>query len=173
MEEQEPTKEEQEPTKEEQEAAISRRQFLGIATVSIGGLIGMGVVLPAISYLVGPSLEKTDAEEWIRIGSASKVETGVPTLFKVKIKRQVGWNVTEEELAMYIVTENGRDFASISNICTHLGCRVRWIAENKQFFCPCHNAIFDKNGNVVAGPPPKPLNQYQVKLEDDQLFVLA
>lgn len=163
--------EEQEPS--EGQAPINRRKFLEIATLSIGGVIGLSVGLPAISYVVGPSLEKGDAQEWIRIGSASKVETGVPTLFKVKIKRQVGWNVTEEELAMYIVTENGRDFAAISNTCTHLGCRVRWITENEQFFCPCHNAVFDKAGNVVSGPPPKPLNQYQVKLENDQLFILG
>lgn len=163
--------EEQKPT--EEQGAISRRNFLEIATLSIGGVIGLGLALPAISYVIGPSLKKTDVQEWIRIGSASKVEIGVPTLFKVKIKRQVGWNVTEEELAMYVVTENGRDFVAISNICTHLGCRVRWITKEEQFFCPCHNGVFDKQGNVVSGPPPKPLNQYQVKLENDQLFILG
>lgn len=163
--------EEKEPSEGKED--INRRQFLEIATWSIGGVLALGVGLPAISYIVGPSLENKDAQEWIRIGSATKVEIGVPTLFKVKIKRQVGWNVTEEELAMYIVTENGRDFTAISNTCTHLGCRVRWIAENEQFFCPCHNAVFDKAGSVVAGPPPKPLNQYQVKVEDEQLFILG
>lgn len=163
--------EKQEPL--EQGEAINRRQFLEIATWSIGGALVLGVSLPAIPYIVGPSLEKKDAQEWIRIGSVTKVEIGVPTLFKVKIKRQVGWNVTEEELAVYIVTEDGREFTAISNTCTHLGCRVRWIAENGQFFCPCHNAVFDKAGSVVAGPPPKPLNQYQVKVEDDQLYILG
>jgi menaquinol-cytochrome c reductase iron-sulfur subunit len=163
--------EEQKPIEEQK--AISRRRFLEIATWSIGGVISLGVTLPAISYVVGPSLEKKDVQEWIRIGSASKVEIGIPTLFKMKIKRQVGWNVTEEELAMYLVTENGRDYVAISNVCTHLGCRVRWITENEQFFCPCHNAVFDKAGSVIAGPPPKPLNQYQVKLENDQLFILG
>lgn len=163
--------EEQEPSEEQD--AIKRRQFLEIATWSIGGLLALGVGVPAISYVVGPSLEKKGTQEWIRIGSASKVEIGVPTLFKVKIKRQVGWNVTEEELAMYILTENGRDFTALSNTCTHLGCRVRWIGENEQFFCPCHNAVFDKTGGVVSGPPPTPLNQFQVKLENDQLFILG
>ena len=157
----------------EEQETINRKQFLEIATWSIAGVIGIGVTLPAIKYLVGPSLEQTEEQEWIRLGSASKVETGVPTLFKVKVKRQVGWNTTEEELAVYIVTENGRDFVAISNTCTHLGCRVRWITERDQFFCPCHNAVFDKSGNVVAGPPPKPLNQYQVKLEGDQLYILG
>jgi menaquinol-cytochrome c reductase iron-sulfur subunit len=109
----------------EEQEPIRRRKFLQIATVSIGGVIGLGVAVPAVSYVIGPSLAKANAQEWIRVGSASKVEIGVPTLFKVKIKRQVGWNVTEDELAMYIVTENGSDFVAISNTCTHLGCRVR------------------------------------------------
>lgn len=170
MEEQELTGE-QEHSKEQ--GAINRRQFLEIATLSIGGVIALGVGLPAISYVVGPSLEKTEAQEWIRVGSASKVEIGVPTLFKVNISRQVGWNVTEEELAVYIVTKNGSDFVAISNTCTHLGCRVRWIDDTGQFFCPCHNGVFDKAGNVVSGPPPKPLDQYQVKLENDQLYILV
>jgi menaquinol-cytochrome c reductase iron-sulfur subunit len=155
----------------EEEKKISRRTFLGFATWAIGGVISVGVGIPAISYVVGPSLQKTDTQEWIRIGSSSKVEIGIPTLFKVKIQKQVGWIVNEEELAVYILTENGSDFVALSNICTHLGCRVRWILDQDKFYCPCHNAVFDKDGQVVAGPPPRPLDQYQVKVENGQLFI--
>jgi menaquinol-cytochrome c reductase iron-sulfur subunit len=155
----------------EEEKKISRRTFLGFATWAIGGVISVGVGIPAISYVVGPSLQKTDTQEWIRIGSSSKVEIGIPTLFKVKIQKQVGWIVNEEELAVYILTENGSDFVALSNICTHLGCRVRWIVDQDKFYCPCHNAVFDKDGQVVAGPPPRPLDQYQVKVENGQLFI--
>jgi Rieske Fe-S protein len=59
----------------------------------------------------------------------------------------------------------------MSNICTHLGCRVRWIADQESFFCPCHNGVFDAQGSVVSGPPPRPLDRYEVKVEGDQLFV--
>ncbi|HSR47182.1 MAG TPA: ubiquinol-cytochrome c reductase iron-sulfur subunit, partial [Anaerolineales bacterium] len=65
----------------------------------------------------------------------------------------------------------GRNYIAMSNICTHLGCRVRWIDDRSEFFCPCHNAIFDKSGEVVAGPPPRPLDQYPVKVENDTLFI--
>jgi len=163
--------EEQKPT--EGQASISRRNFLAIGTLSIGGVIGVGIGLPSLVYLVGPSLQANAVQEWIRIGSASKVEIGVPTLYKVKTERRVGWNVTEEELAVYVLTENGSDFTAVSNICTHLGCRVRWIDGKDQFFCPCHNAVFAKNGEVVAGPPPKPLEKYPVKVENDQLYILV
>jgi menaquinol-cytochrome c reductase iron-sulfur subunit len=153
--------------------SISRRDFLGIATWAIGGLISLGMGIPAIAYIIGPALKRVESQEWIRLGAASKVEIGVPTLFKTKIERQTGWITSETELSIYVITENGRDFAAMSNVCTHLGCRVRWNADQEQFFCPCHNAVFDKDGNVVAGPPPRPLDRYEINVEDDQLYVLG
>lgn len=60
----------------------------------------------------------------------------------------------------------------MSNVCTHLGCHVRWIADKNKFFCPCHNGVFDKYGNVVSGPPPRPLDRYEVKARDAQLYIL-
>lgn len=151
---------------------LSRRNFLAILTGAIGGLIGMALSIPAIAYLVGPALKTGSAENWVRIGSSGKVELGTPTLFKTTIERQTGWLKSQEEVSVYILTDNGRDFIALSNICTHLGCRVRWIADRQEFFCPCHNGIFDKEGNVVAGPPPRPLDRYSVKLEDSNLFIL-
>jgi menaquinol-cytochrome c reductase iron-sulfur subunit len=152
---------------------FSRRNFLGLATWAIGGLISLGMGIPAIAYIIGPALKRIDSQEWIRLGSASKVELGIPTLFKAKIERQTGWIINETELSVYVLTENGRDFEAMSNICTHLGCRVRWIANQEQFFCPCHNAIFDKDGEVVDGPPPAPLDRYEIKVEEDQIFILG
>lgn len=156
-----------------EQTETSRRSFLGFMIWAIGGLISMGVGVPAFIYVIAPSLQRKTEESWIRVGSTSKIELGTPTLFKLKIKRQVGWNVTEEEIAVYVITENGRDFNALSNICTHLGCRVRWVSDQDQFFCPCHNAIFNKDGTVVAGPPPRPLDQFQVKVENEQLYILG
>lgn len=140
---------------------------------AIGGFIGAAMAIPAIAYIVGPAVQRSQQQEWIRLGSASKVEIGTPTLFKTKIEKQTGWIVNETELTFYVITDDGRNYVAMSNICTHLGCRVRWIADEREFFCPCHNAIFDEDGNVVTGPPPSPLDRYEVKVEDDQLFILG
>jgi len=150
---------------------FNRRDFLGIATGTIAGLIAAGVAIPAVAYIVGPALRKNETEEWILLGSTSKVEIGTPTLFKAKVERQTGWILNVTELSVYVLTEDGRRYVAMSNTCTHLGCRVRWIADQDQFFCPCHNAAFDKEGLVVSGPPPRPLDRYEVKVEDDLLFV--
>lgn len=152
---------------------LDRRTFLSIGTVAIGSLISASIAIPAIAYIVGPALKKNEEQEWTYLGSASKVELGVPTLFKVKIERQAGWIVDERELSIYVLTDDSRNFVALSNICTHLGCRVRWIDDDQLFFCPCHNAAFAKDGRVASGPPPRPLDQYEIKVEDDQLFVLG
>jgi Rieske Fe-S protein len=154
-----------------EEQSISRRNFLSTATLAIGGFIGIAFAIPAVAYIIGPAIQKKEIEEWILLGSTQKVEPGTPTLFKASIERQTGWIVNEEEISVYVLTDNGREYIAMSNICTHLGCRVRWIPEQSQFFCPCHNGVFDKSGEVVAGPPPRPLDRYETKVENDQIFI--
>ena len=70
----------------------------------------------------------------------------------------------------YLTSVDGEVLA-LSWKCPHLGCKVRWIEGEDQFFCPCHNAIFDRDGDVVTGPPPRPLDRYPVKVEDDQIYI--
>ncbi len=151
----------------------TRRDFLAFGTWAIGGLITLGMSIPGIAYIIGPALRRLDSNAWIRLGSVAKVELQTPTLFKTKIVRQTGWIQDERELSVYVFTENGRDFTAMSNICTHLGCRVRWIGDQELFFCPCHNASFDKQGQVMDGPPPAPLDRFEVKVEEEQIFILG
>ncbi len=156
----------------EEKDQLGRRNFLAIAIGAIGAVIGVVIAIPAVAYVVGPALKRKTSENWVRLGPTSKVELGTPSLFKTTIERQTGWILTEEELSIYVLTEDGREYIALSNICTHLGCRVRWITDQGQYFCPCHNAAFDKIGQVVSGPPPRPLDRYETKVEDDQLYIL-
>jgi ubiquinol-cytochrome c reductase iron-sulfur subunit len=76
------------------------------------------------------------------------------------------------------------DILVLVGICTHLGCSplakfVEGAASGLGrdwpggFFCPCHDGVFDVNGNVVSGPPPRPLDGYEVEVdENDNVFVL-
>jgi menaquinol-cytochrome c reductase iron-sulfur subunit len=146
---------------------------MSFVTWAVGALISLGLGIPGVAYVVGPALQRQQEGEWIRLGSTAKVDLGTPTLFKATIERRTGWIVNEEEIFFYILTENGRDYIAMSNICTHLGCRVRWLQDQGQFFCPCHNAAFSKDGSVLSGPPPRPLDTYPLKVEEDQIFVLG
>jgi menaquinol-cytochrome c reductase iron-sulfur subunit len=152
------------------EQTMGRRTFMKAAIAGIGGLISAAIGLPAIAYVVGPALKQA-ADLWIRLGALSKVELGTPTLFKTTVETETGWINTQEEVSAYVLTENGQDYVVMSNVCTHLGCRVRWIPEDEKFYCPCHNGVFAKDGSVESGPPPRPLDQFESKVEDGVLYI--
>ncbi len=156
-----------------EEAQVSRRQFMGIATWILGAIISAVYAIPAIAYLIAPTRQEEEEGDWLPLGTASKVELGTPTLFKATIERQTGWISNQEEITTYVLTDNGRDFTAFSNICSHLGCRVRWIEDQEQFFCPCHNGVFAKDGTVLEGPPPRPLDEYEVRVVDEQIEILG
>ncbi len=139
---------------------VNRRDFMKTAIVAIGGVIGGTIGIAAVPYIIGPALKK-DEGNWIRLGAVSKIELDTPTLFKTNVETQTGWISSEQEFSVYVLTENGQDFTVMSNVCTHLGCRVRWIPEEGEFFCPCHNGVFAKDGSVVDGPPPRPLDRFR------------
>ena len=155
---------------EEKEEKINRSDFMKAAIAGIGGLIGFAYALPAVAYVIGPAM-KQETGDWIQLGSVNKVPLNTPTLFKTVVETQTGWIKTEEEVSAYVLTDNGQDFVVMSNVCTHLGCRIRWIEEQGEFFCPCHNGAFSKDGNVTGGPPPRPLDRFENKIEAGILFV--
>ena len=72
---------------------------------------------------------------------------------------------------LMLVRTGEREVKAISTVCTHLGCTVFWQKDRQEFFCPCHNGRFDKNGVVLEGPPPAPLDLYQVEIEGNNVFV--
>ena len=66
------------------------------------------------------------------------------------------------------------DFIALSSTCPHLGCQVRWEAQNDRFFCPCHNGVFDPSGVATAGPPGEAgqsLPKYELKVEGGLLHI--
>lgn len=66
------------------------------------------------------------------------------------------------------------DFIALSSTCPHLGCQVRWEAQNDRFFCPCHNGVFDPNGVGIGGPPGEAgqtLPRYELKVEGGMLHI--
>ena len=64
-----------------------------------------------------------------------------------------------------------RASAAFSLVCTHLGCMVQWQEGDQEFYCPCHDGRFDQFGEVLAGPPPVPLEQIAVRVEGETVMV--
>lgn len=152
--------------------SISRRDFMRTAIGAIGAIITAGFGIPGIAYIVGPALQEK-VEDWILLGSTGNVKTGEPTLFRATVETKTGWVSDTVEHAVYVSSDDGQNFKALSNVCTHLGCRVRWVEDEQVFHCPCHNAQFDKDGKVLSGPPPGPLDEVTVKIEEDKIYMMG
>jgi cytochrome b6-f complex iron-sulfur subunit len=70
-----------------------------------------------------------------------------------------------------IVIRSPESIKAYSLVCTHLGCIVEWQQDAQEFYCACHDGRFDRFGEVIAGPPPVPLEQFPVSVEDETLVV--
>ena len=64
-------------------------------------------------------------------------------------------------------------FVAFAVNCAHLGCPVRWLAKANLFMCPCHGGVYYADGSVAAGPPPRGLFKYPVRVRDGQVEILA
>ena len=70
-----------------------------------------------------------------------------------------------------VVIRSPESTRAFSLVCTHLGCIVEWKDASKEFYCACHDGRFDQFGEVISGPPPVPLEQFPVSVEDETVIV--
>lgn len=70
-----------------------------------------------------------------------------------------------------IINRPGKGFIALSRVCSHLGCLVDYNKIQNRIICPCHGAIFDLEGNVVSGPPPRPLPKLPLKEESESILI--
>lgn len=71
----------------------------------------------------------------------------------------------------YLARLEDGGFLALSRRCTHLGCTVPWVDEEKSFACPCHSSAFDIRGNVVHSPAPRALDIFKVHIENNVIYI--
>ncbi|MBU0717716.1 MAG: Rieske (2Fe-2S) protein [Planctomycetes bacterium] len=136
----------------------TRRGFLDWL-IGLGSLItGAAMTVPALMYLWPAARGGT--KEKVEVAGAADMNVGQSKTM------HVGGQAV-------IVVRDRSGFKAFSAACTHLGCLVQWDSARKEFLCPCHAAVFDANGGVVAGPPPSPLLAYKVDEVDGKVYVSA
>lgn len=150
---------------------MERREFLKRSIIVMGGLIAAGLAVPGTTYFLSPIWKKNE-EDWIEIASVDDIAPGEPVKIDFVQRKKDGWVTIEGRSSAWVVTPDGATFTVFDPRCTHLGCPYRWDTEKKQFLCPCHSAIFDIGGTVLAGPPPRPLDQFPVKIAGGKLLIL-
>ena len=142
---------------------INRRDFMKTTIYFVGGIIGAAVGLPAVGYLIAPALKSGSKEAWIPIGKMEDMpELDKPYAFSFTRVQVNGWERTATSHGGFIIrkSEKPEDILILNSRCTHLSCTVNWKEDERIFLCPCHDASFGEKGEVLDGPPPRPLDRY-------------
>jgi len=121
--------------------------------------------VPVIGFLFAPFFRKSP-EEWVTLGKPNDFEIGKTVAVTVLDPSPLPWAGVTAKNAVWLRRVSEDNFIAFSANCTHLGCPVRWLEGAKLFMCPCHGGVYYDDGTVAAGPPPRPLFQYDVRIEN-------
>lgn len=141
------------------ESLITRRKFFyGLILGGFAALASYGLI-PVIKYLF------------------FMIEAPLPKA--VSMKKEVLSNFPENSaryfyygwLPSIMVHTSDGDFRAFSAVCTHLDCIVSFRPDKRDIFCNCHDGIFDINGKNREGPPPKPLERFDIFYEGEKVII--
>ncbi len=147
-----------------------RRGFLVTAITGMMGAIGAALGVPALGYLMVPGREKKQ-QSWIEAADLTKLMVNQPEQIIFDRVRRDGWKTVTEKASAWVVKTGEQQVVAFSPVCTHLGCAVSWNQGDKTFACPCHTSSFSPDGKVVAGPAPRPLDRFDVKVESGKVLL--
>lgn len=136
----------------------TRRQWIGIF---LGGSVLASLasfLYPVLRYLIPPVVVDLGGDEIV----AAKMAELKPNSAKIfRFGSRPG---------LLIMNADGT-YRALSATCTHLGCTVQYRGDLRQIWCACHNGIYDLNGRNVSGPPPRPLDIFDVHSRGDEIVV--
>ncbi len=137
---------------------MERRKFLNsiLGISGLGGLIA--IIYPAISFMDPPKSAEAKVNS-IKAGKASEFLANSSQI--VKFGR----------IPVILIKKDNGEFSAFAGTCTHLDCIVQYKSDSKQIWCACHNGFYDIKGRNISGPPPKPLEEYNVIIKNDEIII--
>ena len=180
-----------------EEETFPRSVFLEGTTLGLGALIGVGVTVPAVGFMVAPAFVKQHPKN-VDLGPLSKFPEGQFVVATFIRDPSLGEVSRRTAYIRNNGTSDGKpSFTIISNRCAHLGCPVQPngpLFDNKKkvettakgeevtiiptipaggFGCPCHGGQYDQEGNRTAGPPVRALDRYEFEIRNGHLVLLG
>lgn len=146
------------PNDEMKSVNEGKRDFL--KWILSGGLLAFvgSVIYPVFAYLKPPRQGEVEV---------TSVKAG-----KVKdIERDSGMIVRFGNKPVILVHSAGGEFRAFSATCTHLDCTVQYRKDLGVIWCACHNGKYDLTGHNIAGPPPRPLDEYRVLVQGEDVLI--
>ncbi len=173
-----------EPVHEHDPADVTRTRFLSGVALAAGGVMGAAILVPVVGFAVVDPL-KEEEFRWVDAGLASDLLKGLPPFTDANVpvggvsSTAISGPAAESDRRVFIVSAlkkgktkadwkslTGDDFEllAIWNRCAHLGCPVK--EGGGVYACPCHGGAYNERGLVTSGPPPRPLDRFDIKLTD-------
>jgi Rieske Fe-S protein len=151
--------------------SLDRRAFLEGAFAVLAGVGALAVTIPGVRFLVGNSLAPPTTK-WVPLGSTEELPSdGSVARVNYGTRAIDAWREVTKTGTVYVFSDDdGASYVALDGTCTHLGCIVQWREDEEHFGCPCHSGFFTREGQVISGPPPRPLLRLPVKIEGDIVF---
>jgi cytochrome b6-f complex iron-sulfur subunit len=136
----------------------SKRDFLKY--VLGGGLLAWfaAVAYPIFAYLKPPKQGEGEVSS-VKVGALSAIEKESGTIVRFGNKPVILVRTAAGELRAFSAT------------CTHLDCTVQYRKDMGVIWCACHNGRYDLSGRNIAGPPPRPLDEFRVVVQGGEVFL--
>jgi menaquinol-cytochrome c reductase iron-sulfur subunit len=151
---------------------LSRRSFFTKLCIGLSAVCAAVLGIPLVGFVLAPLFRSTP-KEWIPLGKVTDFEIGKTVNVTFTDPSPLPWAGVTAKNAAWLRRATATEFIAFSVNCTHLGCPVRWLPDAELFMCPCHGGVYYKDGTVAAGPPPKPLIRYQVRVMADQVQIAS
>jgi menaquinol-cytochrome c reductase iron-sulfur subunit len=156
--------------KTEENTKETRRSFIIKSLSWASGLLGALIAIPVVSSLFEPLISQR-GRAWRPVCKVNDIKVGETKLVKFTNARPLPWSGITSQTASWLRRETDNKFAAFAINCTHLGCPVRWLPDAGLFLCPCHGGVYNKDGSYAAGPPPRGLYQYDVRINGDTVEI--
>lgn len=167
------------------EPRLSRRRFVLRSLAVIGGGIAAVLALPIAGFATAPGwrsrtpirwlstsvVPTSRSTDWTSVGPIANFEIGVPGYLQVDRHVVDGWVSETVPVGIHVVRQSETEVAVFDPHCTHLGCPLTWSTGAGNFVCPCHGGSFTGSGEVVSGPPPRPMIRYETRIDGDEIFI--
>jgi menaquinol-cytochrome c reductase iron-sulfur subunit len=154
----------------DQNDPISRRQFFQNLNIFLSAIAGLILALPVIGFLISPLLRKV-GRDWRDVGNLEQFKIGTTVEVSFQDASPLPWSGITAKTAAWLRRVDETNFIAFSINCTHLGCPVRWLPKADLFMCPCHGGVYYFDGQVAAGPPPRPLSRYPVRVRNSRVEI--
>ena len=150
-----------------------RRRFLKRVSALGAALSGILVGVPVLRAFLSPAFPRTRPDNWMKVADdVAVLEVGAPVRLDFVRTVNDAWVESRVLTSVWVYTEDGANFKAYNGRCTHLGCGYTFDDKQRTFRCPCHEGVFNvKTGAVISGPPPRGLDELDVKLQDSALYV--